>query len=81
MLDVVHYPVSAILWFWHQIFGSVLDPAKRRRLGARRGVSRFPLRLVLYAPFVRQMRSGRAMQRLQPQIAALKKKHSADRQG
>lgn len=24
MLDVVYYPVSAVLWFWHRVFGSVL---------------------------------------------------------
>ena len=27
MLDVIYYPVSAILWFWHVIFGGLLDPA------------------------------------------------------
>nr|GLK40469.1 hypothetical protein GCM10017611_73440 [Rhodococcus wratislaviensis] len=26
MLDVIYYLVSAILWFWHKIFGSALGP-------------------------------------------------------
>jgi len=81
MLDVVYYPVSAILWFWHQILGSVLDPASGVAWALAVAFLVFTLRLVLYAPFVRQMRSQRALQRLRPQIAALKKKHAGDRQG
>lgn len=26
MLDFVYYPVSAVLWFWHRVFGFVLGP-------------------------------------------------------
>lgn len=81
MLDVVYYPVSAILWFWHEIFGRVLDPASGVAWTLAVAFLVFTLRLLLYAPFVRQMRSGRALQRLQPQIAALKLKYAGDRQG
>lgn len=40
----------------------------------------FTLRAILYKPFVRQIRTTRKMQELQPQIKALQKKYSKDRQ-
>jgi YidC/Oxa1 family membrane protein insertase len=80
MLDVVYYPVSAILWFWHVIFGGLLDPAGGVAWALSVAFLVFTLRAVLYPPFVRQARSQRAMQRLQPQILALKKKHAGDRE-
>lgn len=24
MLDVVYYPISAVLWAWHRVFGAIL---------------------------------------------------------
>ena len=55
MLDVVYYPVSAILWFWHQIFGHLLDPAGGVAWALAVAFLVFTLRLVLYVPFLRQM--------------------------
>ena len=40
----------------------------------------FTLRAVLYRPFVKQIRTTRKMQELQPQIKALQKKYGKDRQ-
>ena len=40
----------------------------------------FTLRALLYQPFVRQIRTTRQMQELQPQIKALQKKYGKDRQ-
>src|SRR6478735_1612233 len=80
MLDFVYYPVSAILWFWHTVFGGLLDPASGVAWALSVAFLVFTLRAVLYPPFVRQARSQRAMQRLQPQILALKKKHAGDRE-
>jgi YidC/Oxa1 family membrane protein insertase len=81
MLDVVYYPVSAVLWFWHIIFGALLDPASGAAWALSVAFLVFTLRLVLFTPFVRQVRAQRAMQRLQPQIAALKHRYAGDRQG
>ena len=81
MLDVVYYPVSAILWFWHVVFGSLLDPASGVAWALSVAFLVFTLRAVLYLPFLRQARNQRAMQRLQPQILTLKKKHAGDRPG
>ncbi|MEV0356121.1 membrane protein insertase YidC [Nocardia sp. NPDC050697] len=80
MLDFIYYPVSWILWFWHRVFGFVF--------GADNGASWalavvflvFTLRLVLYKPFVRQVRTTKQMQELQPQIKELQKKYKNDRQ-
>ncbi|WP_127784539.1 membrane protein insertase YidC [Rhodococcus sp. X156] len=80
MLDFIYYPVSAILWFWHKVFGTVL--------GASSGIGWalsviflvFTLRAVLYRPFVKQIRTQRQMQEFQPQIKALQKKYKGDRQ-
>lgn len=80
MLDFIYYPVSWILWFWHRIFGFAF--------GADNGLSWalsvvflvFTLRLVLYKPFVRQVRTTKQMQELQPQIKELQKKYKNDRQ-
>ncbi|MFD4403775.1 membrane protein insertase YidC [Nocardia sp. NPDC058499] len=80
MLDFIYYPVSWILWFWHRVFGFAF--------GADNGLSWalsvvflvFTLRLVLYKPFVRQVRTTKQMQELQPQIKELQKKYKNDRQ-
>lgn len=80
MLNFIYYPVSWIMRFWHQVFGYVL--------GANSGFSWalsvvflvFTLRLVLYVPFVKQVRTTRQMQELQPQIKALQTKYKNDRQ-
>ncbi|NMM88673.1 membrane protein insertase YidC [Rhodococcus sp. SRB_17] len=80
MLNFIYYPVSAILWVWHKVFGFVL--------GADSGIAWalsvvflvFTLRAVLYKPFVKQVRTTRQMQELQPQIKALQKKYAGDRQ-
>lgn len=80
MLDFIYYPVSWILWFWHRVFGFAF--------GADNGLSWalsvvflvFTLRLVLYRPFVRQVRTTKQMQELQPQIKELQKKYKNDRQ-
>ena len=80
MLNIIYYPVSAILWVWHKVFGFFL--------GADNGIAWalsvmflvFTLRAILYKPFVKQVRTTRQMQELQPQIKALQKKYSKDRQ-
>ena len=80
MLNFIYYPVSWILWFWHEVFGFVF--------GASTGVAWalavvflvFTLRLILFKPFVAQVRSMRKMQEFQPEMAKIRKKYSNDRQ-
>ena len=87
MLDFVYYPVSAILWFWHKAFSFVIGLGDISK-GADQGVTWalavmflvFTLRVLLFKPFVKQVRTTRQMQELQPQIKAIQKKYSKDRQ-
>ena len=82
MLDFIYYPVSGILWVWHKIFGAIpfLGPDSGVTWALSVVFLVFTLRAVLYKPFVKQVRTTRQMQELQPQIKALQKKYSGDRQ-
>lgn len=80
MLDFIYYPVSAILWFWHQAFGYVLGKNSGYAWALAVVFLVFTLRLVLFQPFVKQVRTTRQMQELQPQIKELQKKYKNDRQ-
>ncbi|RVW02058.1 membrane protein insertase YidC [Rhodococcus xishaensis] len=80
MLDFIYYPVSGILWVWHKVFGAVLGADNGFAWALSVMFLVFTLRAILYKPFVRQVRTTRQMQELQPQIKALQKKYSKDRQ-
>jgi YidC/Oxa1 family membrane protein insertase len=79
VLNFIYYPVSAILWFWHQVFGFVL--------GANNGFAWalsviflvFTLRTLLIKPFIGQVRSMRKMQEFSPQIKKLQEKYKGDK--
>lgn len=83
MLNFIYYPVSFILWVWHQVF-SFLIPGDGWAGGIAWTLSVmflvFTLRAILYKPFVAQVRSMRKMQEFQPEIAKLRKKYANDRQ-
>ncbi|MGN7132245.1 membrane protein insertase YidC [Rhodococcoides corynebacterioides] len=80
MLDFIYYPVSGILWVWHKVFGAVLGADSGFAWALSVVFLVFTLRLLLYKPFVKQVRTTRQMQELQPQIKALQKKYGKDRQ-
>ncbi|WP_155769359.1 membrane protein insertase YidC [Mycobacterium asiaticum] len=79
-LDFVYYPVSAIMWVWYKAFAFVLGPDNFFAWALSVMFLVFTLRALLYKPFVRQIRTTRQMQELQPQIKALQKKYGKDRQ-
>ncbi len=79
-LDVVYYPVSWIMWVWYKLFAAVLGPSNFFAWALSVMFLVFSLRALLYQPFVRQIRTTRQMQELQPQIKALQKKYGKDRQ-
>ena len=79
-LDVIYYPVSGILWLWYKLFGFILGPSNFFAWALSVMFLVFTLRAILYKPFVRQIRTTRQMQELQPQIKALQKKYGKDRQ-
>lgn len=83
MLNFIYYPVSWILWFWHKVFSFVFVGD-----GWAGGISWalsviflvFTLRLLLYKPFVGQVRSMRKMQEFQPEMQKIRKKYANDKQ-
>jgi YidC/Oxa1 family membrane protein insertase len=79
-LDFVYYPVSGIMWLWYKLFALILGPSNFFAWGLAVMFLVFSLRALLYKPFVRQIRTTRQMQELQPQIKALQKKYGKDRQ-
>jgi YidC/Oxa1 family membrane protein insertase len=79
-LDVIYYPVSGIMWLWYKLFASFLGPSNFFAWALSVMFLVFSLRALLYKPFVRQIRTTRQMQELQPQIKALQKKYGKDRQ-
>jgi YidC/Oxa1 family membrane protein insertase len=79
-LDIIYYPVSWIMWAWYKLFAAVLGPSNFFAWALSVMFLVFTLRALLYKPFVRQIRTTRQMQELQPQIKALQKKYGKDRQ-
>jgi YidC/Oxa1 family membrane protein insertase len=79
-LDFIYYPVSGIMWVWYKLFAAVLGPSNFFAWALSVMFLVFSLRALLYQPFVKQIRTTRQMQELQPQIKALQKKYGKDRQ-
>jgi len=80
VLNFIYYPVSAILWFWHKVFGYILDPASGYAWALSVVFLVFTLRALLFKPFISQVRSMRKMQEFAPQIRKLQEKYRNDRQ-
>ncbi|PXW36120.1 UNVERIFIED_CONTAM: YidC/Oxa1 family membrane protein insertase [Williamsia faeni] len=82
MLDFIYWPVSAIMWVWHWLF-ALVTPSTPGWDGIAWGLSVvflvFTLRAILYKPFVKQIRTTRKMQEIQPQMQAIRKKYGKDR--
>lgn len=79
-LDYIYYPVSGIMWLWYKAFAFLLGPTNFFAWALSVMFLVFTLRAILYKPFVKQIRTTRQMQELQPQIKALQKKYGKDRQ-
>ncbi|HWN26141.1 MAG TPA: membrane protein insertase YidC, partial [Actinomycetospora sp.] len=79
MLNFIYYPVSAIMWFWHEVFGFLLGPANGFAWMLSVIFLVFTLRALLIKPFISQVRSMRKMQEFQPQIKKLQEKYKNDR--
>lgn len=80
MLNFIYYPISAILWFWHKVFSFVLDPASGVTWALAIILLVVTIRVLLIKPMANQLRSGRKMQEIQPQLQELQRKYKNDRQ-
>ena len=76
MLDVLYYPVSAVMWVWHTLFALVFGPGPAWALSVVFLV--LTLRALMIKPFLAQMRAAQAMRALSPQLAELRKRHGDD---
>ena len=76
----LYYVISAVLVGWHKLFGSIFGP----EAGAAWALSIIGLTLVIRSPliplFVKQIKSSRNMQLLQPKVKELQKKYGHDRE-
>src|ERR1700731_742230 len=70
------------MWLWYKAFAAIpfLGPSSFFTWALAVMFLVFTLRAILYKPFVRQIRTTRQMQEMQPQIKALQKKYGKDRQ-
>lgn len=83
MLDFLYYPVSAVLWFWHQVFGLLLGAD-----GPLSGVVWalaviflvLTLRTLMIRPALGRLRSAHRMRALAPRLAELRTRHEGDPQ-
>jgi YidC/Oxa1 family membrane protein insertase len=80
ILKPLYFLISAVLLFWHQVFGDIFGPAS----GAAWALSIIGLTLVIRAAliplFVKQIKSQRNLQLLQPKVKELQKKYGHDRE-
>lgn len=82
MLNFIYYPVSWIMWVWHWLFEKIV-PNTPGGWGVAWVLSViflvFTLRAILYKPFVKQIRTTKKMQEINPQMQAIRKKYANDR--
>ena len=80
IMTPLYYAISAVLVFWHNVFGSIFGPAT----GVAWVLSIIGLTLVIRAAliplFVKQIKSSRNMQLIQPKVKELQKKYGHDRE-
>lgn len=80
MLNFIYWPISAILWFWHKVFSLVLDPGWGITWVLAIIFLTFTIRLLLLRPMIKQMRSARKMQEMQPKMQAIREKYKNNQQ-
>lgn len=80
MLNFIYYPVSFIMWVWHQAFGYLFGPSSGIAWALSVVFLVFTLRALLYKPFVGQVRSMRKMQEMAPEMQKIRKKYANDKQ-
>jgi hypothetical protein len=80
VLNFVYYPISAILWFWHKAVSLVLNPDSGLSWVLAIVLLTFTIRALLVRPTIKQMRSMRKMQELQPKMQEIRTKYKNDQQ-
>jgi YidC/Oxa1 family membrane protein insertase len=81
LLDWLYTAISWVMKQWHALFSTFLPPAEGITWALSIIFLVVTIRLILFPLFVKQVKSQRAMQELQPEIAKLRKQYGSDRQG
>ena len=81
MLDWLYTAIAWVMKQWHALFSTFLPPANGITWALSIIFLVVTIRLILFPLFVKQIKSQRAMQELQPEIAKLRKQYGSDRQG
>ena len=81
MLDWLYTAIAWVMARWHDALSTFLDPAGGLTWALSIALLVVTVRLLLFPLFVKQVKSQRAMQELQPDIAKLRKQYGSDRQG
>lgn len=80
MLNFVYWPISAILWFWHKAASLVFNPDSGISWVLAIILLTVTIRVFLVRPTLKQMRSMRKMQELQPLMQEIRTKYKNDQQ-
>ncbi len=80
IMTPLYWAVSALLVGWHWLLGLVLDPNGGWAWALSIAGLTIVIRTLLIPLFVRQIRSSRNMQLLQPKMKELQKKYGHDRE-
>jgi YidC/Oxa1 family membrane protein insertase len=80
LFDIFLYPVSAVLWFWHTVFGALLSPDSGVAWVLAIVFLVFTVRLLLVKPALSQLRAARRTRKLAPQLQKIRDRHRGDRQ-
>jgi YidC/Oxa1 family membrane protein insertase len=81
LLDWLYTAIATVLKWWHSVFSTFLDPAGGITWALSIILLVVTIRVALFRLFIRQVKSQRAMQEIQPEIQQLRKQYGADRQG
>ncbi|GAB3457830.1 membrane protein insertase YidC [Actinophytocola sediminis] len=79
MFDFLLYPVSAVLWFWHNVFGAVIDPNGGLAWVLGIVFLVFTVRALLVGLALRQHRAAGHARLLAPKVRRIRERHGADR--
>jgi YidC/Oxa1 family membrane protein insertase len=81
LLDWLYTIIATVMKWWHGLFSTFLNPAGGITWALSIIFLVVTIRLLLFRLFIRQVKSQRAMQEIQPEIQKLKQQYGSDRQG
>lgn len=80
IMTPLYYAVSGVMLAWHRLFSLVLDPNSGWSWALSIVGLTITIRALLIPLFVRQIKSSRNMQLIQPQLKELREKYGHDRE-